>query len=177
MTDGLQFYTYGTEYGKAASRMEENQSNANGTGRNGAAGSGDGRDGLGRFRAGNSGRPKGSRNKASIIASKLLRGESGALARKAVELALQGDVQALRLAMQHILPPIRSQSERVRVPGLREASTPSEQARAIVAAAARGAIGPDTASQLLGAMADAAKICEIDELSARIAALEARHAA
>ena len=48
-------------------------------------------------RSGNpAGRRPGSRNKATLAAAALLAGESEALTRKAVELALAGDPTALR---------------------------------------------------------------------------------
>ncbi|MBU0589457.1 MAG: hypothetical protein KKE95_01135 [Gammaproteobacteria bacterium] len=50
----------------------------------------------------------------------------------------------------------------------------SDKARAIVDAAGSSILSPDTAAVLLGAIASAAKIIEIDDLAARIAALEAR---
>jgi hypothetical protein len=59
------------------------------------------------FAPGNPGRPKGSRNKATLAAEALLDGEAEALTRKAIELALAGDVTAevrlrkLEAAMGH----------------------------------------------------------------------------
>lgn len=50
----------------------------------------DARDKRGRFGPGNPGRPAGARNRATAVAAVLLDGEAGALARKAVELALSG---------------------------------------------------------------------------------------
>jgi len=44
------------------------------------------------------GRPKGARNRATVAAEALLEGEAEALTRKAVELALAGDVTAQRRA-------------------------------------------------------------------------------
>lgn len=53
------------------------------------------------------GRPKGSHNKSTLAAITLLEGESEALTRKAVELALGGDIQALRLCLERIVAPVR----------------------------------------------------------------------
>ena len=56
-------------------------------------------------RSGNpSGRPVGSRNAATLAAEALLAGESEALTRKAIELALDGDATALRLCIERIVP-------------------------------------------------------------------------
>lgn len=55
------------------------------------------------------GRPKGSRNKATLAVQELLDGEAENLARKAIERALEGDLVALRLCLERILPPARDQ--------------------------------------------------------------------
>jgi Family of unknown function (DUF5681) len=52
-----------------------------------------------------SGRPKGSRNKTTMAVQALLDGKAEALTRKAIELAKGGDITALRLCMERILPP------------------------------------------------------------------------
>lgn len=68
-----------------------------------------GRDQAGRWRKGASGnkagKPRGTRHKATLAAETLLEGEAEALSRKAIELALAGDVSALRLCLDRIVPP------------------------------------------------------------------------
>ena len=63
-----------------------------------------GRTSAGRFAAGNPGKPRGARHKATQAALTLLEGEGEALARKAVEMALNGDVIALRLCLERLVP-------------------------------------------------------------------------
>ncbi len=58
--------------------------------------------------SGNSkGKPKGARNKATLASLALIDGESEALTRKAIELALEGDMTALRLCLERIAPIIK----------------------------------------------------------------------
>ena len=75
------------------------------------------------FKKGRSGNPAGrrtgSRNKATIAAAALLAGESEALTRKAVELALVGDPAALRLCIERILPPCRERTVKFALPAAR----------------------------------------------------------
>jgi len=52
-----------------------------------------GRDTDGRFSAGNTGRPRGARNRATMAVLELLEREAEKLSRKAVEKALQGDMR------------------------------------------------------------------------------------
>jgi hypothetical protein len=62
-------------------------------------------------RSGNpGGRQSGSRNKATLVATTFLAGESEALTRSAVELALVGDPTAMRLCLERILPPCRERT-------------------------------------------------------------------
>src|SRR6059058_4890853 len=50
------------------------------------------------------GRPRGSRNKATLAAQALLDGHSEALIRKCLHMALTGDATAMRLCMERVLP-------------------------------------------------------------------------
>jgi len=54
-----------------------------------------------------SGRPKGARHRTTVAIEALLEGEGEALTRKAIELAKAGDMQALRLCMDRLAPPLR----------------------------------------------------------------------
>ena len=63
-----------------------------------------GRNTAGQFFAGNSGRPKGSRNKVTIALEGLLQGQAEALTQTAVTKALEGDSVALRLCLERIAP-------------------------------------------------------------------------
>ena len=52
-----------------------------------------------------SGRPKGALNKATLATQALLDGKAEALTRKAVELAKNGNLVALGLCLDRLLPP------------------------------------------------------------------------
>ena len=62
-----------------------------------------------RFQKGQSGnpagRPKGSLNQTTLACQELLDGEAEAITRKAVEIALEGDLTAIRLCLERIIPP------------------------------------------------------------------------
>jgi hypothetical protein len=65
----------------------------------------------GRFAAGQSGnpagRPKGARNRATLLAEALREGEAEILVRRFVELALAGDRTALRFCVTRLVPRLR----------------------------------------------------------------------
>src|SRR5215203_3076108 len=56
------------------------------------------------FQKGNAGRPKGARNKSTLIAQSLLQEEQVNLARKAIELAKDGDARMLKFVLERTLP-------------------------------------------------------------------------
>ena len=60
----------------------------------------------------------GTRHKATLAALALLNGEAEGLTRKAVELALAGDVTALRLCLERLVPPCREAPVRLNHPRL-----------------------------------------------------------
>ena len=68
-----------------------------------------GRNTAGQFAAGNAGRPKGSRNRATIAIESLLQGQAEALTQTAITKALEGDSVALRLCMERIAPAPKDQ--------------------------------------------------------------------
>ncbi len=63
----------------------------------------------GKFRKGHSGnplgRPRGTRNKATIAAKALFEGEIEGICRKAIEEAKRGNIQGIKLVLDRILPP------------------------------------------------------------------------
>jgi hypothetical protein len=112
-------------------------------------------------RSGNpAGRQSGSRNKATLAAAALLAGESEALTRKAVEMALDGDPIAMRLCMERVLPPCRERTVEFSLPpieGTRTEETCGPSARdvsramdAVTSALARGEITPGEAEKIAG---------------------------
>lgn len=127
----------------------------------------------GGWKPGESGNPKGRVPGVERV-RQLLDPHREELVAKAVELALAGDSTALRLCMDRIAPPPRAETPPVVIPGLSDARDMSEKARLIVNATGEGIVSPDAAATLLGAIANAAKIIETEELAGRIAALEVR---
>jgi hypothetical protein len=75
-----------------------------------------GRNTAGQFTADNSGRPKGSRNKATFAIESLLQGQAEALTQTAVSKALEGDSLALRLYMERIAPAPRDNTVQFSAP-------------------------------------------------------------
>src|ERR1017187_5307884 len=95
-----------------------------------------------------SGRPAGSRNKATLVAEQLLDGESEQLIRKAVSLAKSGNVHALRLCLERVIPIRKERSIDLELP---PAQTPQELAanyQRVLSAIGEGRITPGEAQVL-----------------------------
>ena len=125
-----------------------------------------------RFQPGNPGRPKGARNKVTIAIATLLDGEHEALTRKAIELAKDGDIQALRLCLERLFPPRKDSPVSFALPSMRAATDAVPAMAALVRAVAIGDLTPLEAGELTKIVQAFAKIIEITELDQRIRKLE-----
>ena len=83
-----------------------------------------------------SGRPTGSRNKATSLLEELLEGEGKQLIQKAIELALAGDTHALRLCLDRLVPPRKDRLVHFDLPPARSLDEISQGMRAILGAIA-----------------------------------------
>jgi hypothetical protein len=128
------------------------------------------------FQPGKSGNPygrrPGSRNKSNVIAAEFAK-QGSELARVVMAKALEGDMSAAGLVLQRLSPPLRAAAEKV-VFELDQSLPLGEQAKQIMAAVADGRIDPDTGNLLVSCIEKVAGIKTVDELEARLAALEAR---
>ena len=89
--------------------------------------------------------------------------------------AKAGDVQAARLILERVLPPVKA-IEQAQALTLPTDGTLTDQGRAVLLAVAAGELAPGQGAQLLAAIGTLAKVSEIDELAARITALEGKNA-
>lgn len=124
-------------------------------------------------RSGNpSGRPKGSRNAATLAMEALLDGQAGALTQKAIELALGGDIQALKLCMDRILPPRKDRPITFNLPTIKTAQDAVMVASAVLEAAAAADITPADACEISKLLDTWIKVFETSELAERLERLE-----
>jgi len=105
-------------------------------------------------RSGNpNGRPKGSRNSATLAAEALLDGEAEALTRKAIEMALGGDTVALRLCLERIYPPRKDRPVTFALPPITSVRDAADISAAVAVAVSNGEI-------TLGEAAEVAKLLD-----------------
>jgi hypothetical protein len=128
------------------------------------------------WKPGQSGNPQGRPPGVGAV-SKLraaLATDVPAILQTVVAAAKGGDVQAARLILERVLPALKA-VEPAQALSLPDGSL-TDQGRAVLASVAAGELAPGQGAALLGAIGALARVSEIDELAARVAALEGNHA-
>ncbi len=131
---------------------------------------------MAKFAPGQSGNPKGRPHKASTAQAlrQRLSKDVDSIIATVVQAALRGDVQAAKLVLERVIPALKPQELATAIE-LPTAGTLTDQGRAVLGAVAAGTLPPAQGAQLLGAIAQLGRVAEIDELAARVAALENQH--
>jgi len=105
-----------------------------------------------RFKPGHSGnpngQPKGSLNATTLAAQALLDGEAEILARKAIELAKGGDLAALRLCIDRLVPPRKDRPVSFDLPKIESARDAANAISAVLTAVSTGDLTPAEASDV-----------------------------
>jgi hypothetical protein len=130
---------------------------------------------TGKFAPGNrlgKGRPKGARNKATMAVQKLLDGEAETLTRKAIELAKDGNMAALRLCIERLLPPQKDRPVTLDLPPMDSVKDLSEALGALTMAMAAGEITLSEAEKVAAVLELRRRAIETTEIEERLAALE-----
>ena len=129
----------------------------------------------GRWKTGESGnpkgRPKGSGQVAQLRAA--IAAQVPALLAKLMQQALEGDTSAARLLLERAIAPLKSIEQPLALT-LPDGSL-TDQGRAVLRSVASGELAPGQGAALLAGIGTLARVSEIDELAARVAALEQKH--
>ena len=134
-----------------------------------------------KFRKGKSGnpqgRPKGSKNRKTLMAELLLEGESEALARKAIELALGGSESALRLCLDRLIAPRREPRVAFALPPIEGSEDIVSAMAAVTGAVADGTLSPGEAYALAQTVDTFLRAIDARDFERRLKQLEAADAA
>ena len=126
----------------------------------------------GTFKPGAGGRTRGSRNKTSLAVEALLDGQAEALTRKAIDLALEGDMAALRLCVERIAPVRKDAPVSFDLPTIKTAQEASQAASAVLRAVSNGELTPVEGASVMALVESYRRVLETTEIEARITALE-----
>jgi Family of unknown function (DUF5681) len=114
------------------------------------------------------GRPRGSRNKKTLVLEALLDDESETLMRRVIGLAKMGDDVAMRLVFARMLPPRRDRPVPIELPRIEGEADARRASGDVMEALGSGEITPQEAEQLLRVLAGAAMVMQSSDMSARM---------
>ena len=129
------------------------------------------RNTAGKFTSGNSGRPKGARNRKTLAIETLLEGQAEALTQTATHKAL-GDSMALRLCMERIAPAPKDNPVSFTLPQMNNALDASKAAGSVLTAVSEGNLTPIEATRVMGIIDSYRRTLELTEIEERLQALE-----
>ena len=94
------------------------------------------------------GRPRGARNRTTVLLENLLADGAEAITRKAIELAKAGEIAALRMCLDRLVPAPKHEPVVFDLPPLHTAADSVAAAAKLVAAVADGDLTPSEAMDL-----------------------------
>ena len=120
------------------------------------------------------GRPRGSRNRVTLVALAAMEEGADAIARKVVDLAKSGDISAARLIIERLVPVAKERPIFLALPDTGSAEGIAEAQNAILQAVAAGDLLPGEGATLAGIVEARRRAVETQELEQRISALEGK---
>jgi len=94
------------------------------------------------------GRPRGARNRATLLMQNLLADDAEAIGRKAIEMAIAGDLAAIRLCMDRLAPVRKDEPVAFELPPIEKPADIVAATASIVAAVAAGELTTSQAAEL-----------------------------
>ena len=118
------------------------------------------------------GRPRGIVNRATALAQDLLSEHAEWIARKVIELAEEGDMAAIRVCMERLVPPIKHQPIAVELPPIEKPADSVEAVASIAAAVAAGDLTAAEAAELAKVVDVYVRALDSKGFNERLSALE-----
>jgi hypothetical protein len=119
-----------------------------------------------------SGKPKGARNRATVLAEKLMQDDATDIVQAVLAAAKGGDMSAARLILDRISPLRRGRPVYLELPAVKTAADVSAAMGALTTAMAAGDVTPDEAATVASVFEVRRKALETEELELRLQALE-----
>ena len=131
-----------------------------------------GRNTAGQFVVGNSGRPKGARNRKTLAIESLLEGQAEALTQTAISKAFEGDSVALRLCIDRIMPAPKDKRIKVQLPSISSPRDLLKAASDVMISVQSGELTPLEGEKVMALLERCQKLFVSVDLVERIEALE-----
>ena len=94
------------------------------------------------------GKPKGTRNKTTVLLKALLDGKVEELTKKAIEMAGEGDPAMMRLCIERLIPPRKDRPINFELPPLKSTQDASLAMLKILEGVAKGELTPSEAGEI-----------------------------
>ena len=117
-----------------------------------------------------------SRNGTPAKVDLMLEREAERIILKLVEKALDGDMVALRLCVERLLPPRRDRPVAFDLPAMQNAADALNASSAILTACAAGTLSPGEAAEIMSLVSAHVRMLEMTEIEARLITVEKAHA-
>lgn len=118
------------------------------------------------------GRPKGSRNRATLLALAAMEGDLNDVVRVVIDAALSGDLTAARLIVDKLIPATRERPLSIDLPDTKTAEGVELAQSAIIQAVGAGNLLPGEGETLSALVENRRRSLESIEFAARLAAIE-----
>ena len=130
----------------------------------------------GQFKKGTSGnpngRPLGTRNRATLLAEQLLEGEAEQLISQVITLAKKGNLPALRLCLERLIPARKERSIALELQPVHNISDIAANLQAIQVAVSEGRITPGEGQVMADIASQQGRLFESVDVDRRLQALE-----
>lgn len=118
------------------------------------------------------GRPKGSKNRATLLAIAAMEGELGAIVKRIIDAAKAGDMAAARLVVNKLIPAAKDRPVSIKLPQITDVATCNAAQAKITATVASGDLLPSEGEALSGLVEHQRRALETHNMAKRIEALE-----
>lgn len=118
------------------------------------------------------GKPKGTRNRATMIALAAMEGELDAIVKHIIKAAKMGDMVAARLVVDKLIPAAKDRPVRINLPQITDVTTCNAAQAQITAFVASGDLLPSEGEALAGLVDHQRRALETTEFAKRLEAIE-----
>jgi hypothetical protein len=126
----------------------------------------------GKFLPGSGGRPKGSRNRATVLAEQLLEDDIEAVVKAIISAAKEGNTNAMKLVIERIVPPQTARRVTFPMKPINSVDDIADAFAGLWDACSEGGITPEEAAMLGKLLEQHKDVLKTRDLSSRMAAIE-----